>query len=70
MNPQHAPYEDAALPLSYPAMVAGTGFEPVTSRLWAWRAAIALPRANNIYYIKEVFFDKGKIIIVLNHGMC
>lgn len=25
-------------------MVAGAGLEPATSRLWAWRAAIALPR--------------------------
>ncbi len=25
-------------------MVAGVGFEPTTSRLWAWRAAAALPR--------------------------
>ena len=24
--------------------VAGSGFEPLTSRLWAWRAATALPR--------------------------
>ncbi len=24
--------------------VAGAGFEPATSRLWAWRAATALPR--------------------------
>ena len=55
MNPQHAPYEDAALPLSYPAMVAGTGFEPVTSRLWAWRAAVALPR-DNIFIISILFF--------------
>src|SRR3989344_661748 len=27
-------------------LVAGEGFEPSTSRLWAWRAAIALPRAG------------------------
>ena len=25
-------------------LVAGAGLEPATSRLWAWRAAIALPR--------------------------
>ena len=57
MNPQHAPYEDAALPLSYPAMVAGTGFEPVTSRLWAWRDAVSLPRVNNVSLLyQESFF--------------
>ena len=25
-------------------LVAGIGFEPMTFRLWAWRAATALPR--------------------------
>ena len=31
-------------------LVAGAGFEPATSRLWASRAAIAPPRVAIIWY--------------------
>ena len=34
-------------------LVAGGGLEPPTSRLWAWRAAIALPRGKRIQRVYD-----------------
>ena len=59
----HATIENTS-PKGEAFSIAGVGFEPTTSRLWAWRAAKLLYPAKNKTLITKTILHKIRLLII------